>query len=1003
MQTPFYLLKKLWLVSLLLTMTATINAQSFNLVAQNYTPGMCAPAKIKFKVTGNSQDPITEYSWNINYKDWYNTTTDTLVYTFDKAGHFWVTVEIFSGNTWIGSAYTEISLSGLDINIYSSSDSVCVGSEVDFSMWPSPGGNFMWDFGDPISGALNTSYNEYARHSFNQEGTYLVKLFAPSTCGLDSVVKSIYVSNTAKPSAQFWKNGSSEACPGDPVKFNPQNWNAKSYLWNFGDPASGKENTSTKEEGIHMFTSAGKYAVSLTVTNECGQSSTYIDSVDIINNLDFSNYWDLYIYHNQGESSIFGCPGDVFEFYSQVSAKTMLWSFGNGDSSEVAEPIYLWNKIGEYDVTLTLINGCGNDTTITEVAHIGQGDFYGGYPQAGSQGYGCPGDPIGFGTSENNAASYLWDFGDGSKASSAEPRHAFTTTGVKTVSVKITNNCGNDTTLTTEVIISDTITPDLGEMWGISLESACIGDTVLIYTMGGASYTIDFGDGFVTSETMKFQSPMGLMDIAAHAYAASGTYTIKLIYYNNCGKADTGKAQVIVGTGQAVNGDLGIMEDGDMLYTCQEINFVGMGGIEYTWDFGDGTTLTTGQGIIKHAYDVAGTYDISLTVTNGCGNTATYTDVLNIMEIPSPVVYQKEDTLVTKLAMNYQWYKDGIAITTNGDKDYVVITSSGNYTVKITDFNGCTAVSEPYVSCFVDAGQDVSICLGAKAQLSASGASNYAWSNIGTLTNAAIANPLASPIVQTTYIVTGTSTGCTATDAVVVKLAYALTADAGNDKAICKGESTVLDGFGGGSYAWSNATTLSSAAVATPVATPTTTSTYVLTVTSGSCTDTDAMVVTVYSPIKPSIVKKNDTLIAPIAVGYQWYQNGKPMIDAINASIKVYTSGNYAVEIEDANGCTIVSDEVNVTLTAINEGVTVTPNQSIKLYPNPVKQFLTIEQANKNIYSVSLYSIGGQQILHKEMLQNQIEQIDMSQLSKGIYIIKLVTDKRAEVHKIIKD
>jgi gliding motility-associated-like protein len=56
------------------------------------------------------------------------------------------------------------------------------------------------------------------------------------------------------------------------------------------------------------------------------------------------------------------------------------------------------------------------------------------------------------------------------------------------------------------------------------------------------------------------------------------------------------------------------------------------------------------------------------------------------------------------------------------------------------------------------------VVTGEAAQLSATGADTYAWTPPGTLSNAAIANPIATPAVTTTYTVAGTLTaGCTAT------------------------------------------------------------------------------------------------------------------------------------------------------------------------------------------------------------------------------------------------
>jgi gliding motility-associated-like protein len=69
----------------------------------------------------------------------------------------------------------------------------------------------------------------------------------------------------------------------------------------------------------------------------------------------------------------------------------------------------------------------------------------------------------------------------------------------------------------------------------------------------------------------------------------------------------------------------------------------------------------------------------------------------------------------------------------------------------------------------VDAGPDVSIFDGAGTTLNATGGFTYAWTPSTGLSDTAISNPFANPIVTTTYYVTVTSVnGCSATDSVII-------------------------------------------------------------------------------------------------------------------------------------------------------------------------------------------------------------------------------------------
>ncbi len=78
-------------------------------------------------------------------------------------------------------------------------------------------------------------------------------------------------------------------------------------------------------------------------------------------------------------------------------------------------------------------------------------------------------------------------------------------------------------------------------------------------------------------------------------------------------------------------------------------------------------------------------------------------------------------------------------------------------------------------------------------------------------------------------------------------------ANAGNDTTICNGSSAYLNGRGGNAYVWSPTTGLNNPLIANPIATPTVTTVYTLTVSNGSCTSTDNVMVSVIAPVLPTI------------------------------------------------------------------------------------------------------------------------------------------------------
>ncbi|MFL9836542.1 T9SS type A sorting domain-containing protein [Flavobacterium sp. ST-75] len=76
-------------------------------------------------------------------------------------------------------------------------------------------------------------------------------------------------------------------------------------------------------------------------------------------------------------------------------------------------------------------------------------------------------------------------------------------------------------------------------------------------------------------------------------------------------------------------------------------------------------------------------------------------------------------------------------------------------------------------------------------------------------------------------------------------------------------------------------------------------------------------------------------------------------------------------------------------------------DNSVKVYPNPVKDVLSVE-GDVNLRSVSLYDIQGR--LLQTMMPNDVQTtLDISMRAKGIYFLKITSDKGVKVEKVIKE
>ena len=102
---------------------------------------------------------------------------------------------------------------------------------------------------------------------------------------------------------------------------------------------------------------------------------------------------------------------------------------------------------------------------------------------------------------------------------------------------------------------------------------------------------------------------------------------------------------------------------------------------------------------------------------------------------------------------------------THGTVTSPVITRTGLSVLNTTSFDYAFATG---CSASANAGPDLAICKGGSETLNASGGITYLWSPSYGLSATDIANPVASPDVTTTYTVTVTNGGCSATDEVKV-------------------------------------------------------------------------------------------------------------------------------------------------------------------------------------------------------------------------------------------
>jgi len=200
----------------------------------------------------------------------------------------------------------------------------------------------------------------------------------------------------------------------------------------------------------------------------------------------------------------------------------------------------------------------------------------------------------------------------------------------------------------------------------------------------------------------------------------------------------------------------------------------------------------------------------------------------------------------------------------------------------------------------------------------------YTWSPSVGLSDPNIANPVANPIITTTYIVTVDDGGCIASDSITIYVT-SLVSDASPDTVLCIGDSIQLSASSnlqGVTYAWSPGTNLSCTACPDPFATPTDTTTYYLIGSVGTCTSNDSLTILVNNiPVADAGLDTNFCygnsvqLTATGGTSYLWSPGSYTSCTACDkTSVNPPGDMMYYVTVSNAVGCSAMDSvfvEVN--------------------------------------------------------------------------------------------
>lgn len=151
----------------------------------------------------------------------------------------------------------------------------CLQSDFSFSISGPEIISVKWDFGDPGSGAADSSSLAVPVHRFSAEGVFIVRAVVNFSCGIDTLEIPVKVKDCGLPQCSAAIEALVlDSCLGD-VAFSITSGDAVILQsWDFGDSASGNLNSSSKNNPVHRFTTDGIFKVQLVTLLSCGLDTT---------------------------------------------------------------------------------------------------------------------------------------------------------------------------------------------------------------------------------------------------------------------------------------------------------------------------------------------------------------------------------------------------------------------------------------------------------------------------------------------------------------------------------------------------------------------------------------------------------------------------------------------------------------------------------------------------------------------------------------------------------
>lgn len=548
---------------------------------------------------------------------------------------------------------------------------------------------YFWKFGDGAFEQGSEDMSHTYENATSNDQTFTIDLVVTSKNNCVYETSADIVVHPS-PTTQFETDLTMGCAPLEVVLVN-QSAGAIDYQWNYGD-----DDASSVSSAVHTHTFENKeesqksYLIELVSTNEFGCSTSLTSTINVFPEVVAS-------FTNTPEA---GCSPWNVEF-ANTSTGGVIYKWFFGDDNFSTNPQVTSNNYTNIDqepktyeayLVAQSIYYCEDTSDVLEVT-VNPSPVVEFAPSVKQ---GCSPIDLVFNNNTQGAASYHWNFGDGTTGTDETPMHKYINADTASLKRTISLTANNQYNCPTTVEESVTIYPEVEAQFFMGPKQGCSPLDVVIenHSKNAIKYEWDFGDETVAST----HSP-------SKTFINEGTtnveYEVQMIAVSQQDCADTVSSNVTVYPTPEPNFTLSASYVELPNATVFIENLTEGENLTYHWTFGDNTYSYDEQPGF-HQYHQMGEYRVLLEVNGLCSDTIS----LPIIVGNEPIVIDYDTAFVgcvpltvtftnkTTNADSYKWnFNDGSAGSLEEHPTHE-FTEPGTYPIELTASNGIETVTE---------------------------------------------------------------------------------------------------------------------------------------------------------------------------------------------------------------------------------------------------------------------------------------------------------------------